>query len=106
VVGLIDIHREHAMSVSHTTASSFSFHNLSCVVVLFGMGHPPPEHPTHLRHMLAISTSHVGQEKRQIDANGVSKPRSVFEYIHAQIDPGGEKAEDMQYDLVQRMYLD
>jgi hypothetical protein len=74
---------------------------------LYQVGQNPfePDHSTQLRHMLAIFTSDVENEQWRIDLNAVSEPTSVFEDIHAQIDPDGEEAEDVRYEMVQRMYL-
>jgi hypothetical protein len=74
---------------------------------LYQIGQNPfePDHSTQLRNMLAIFTSHVENEEWRIDANGVSEPTSVFGDVHARTDPDGEVAEDLRYEMVQRMYL-
>lgn len=58
-----------------------------------------------LKHMLAFFTAHVEDEDWRIDENGVSEPASVFEDVLAQMDPDGEEAENMRFEMVYRVYM-
>lgn len=55
--------------------------------------------------MLAIITAHVENGDWQIDENGVSEPVSVFEDVCVRMDPDGQEAVNLRYEMVHRMYM-